>query len=274
MNKYIAILFMIFISVVAHGQVKVTSAIHRADQFTSSLIDCDFTVVSPIGTTVKFPKVSPQDGVNFISRTIYPRLQQDQLLVSRVSYSFIIPQPGHYELAFPDLQVNTEHEIQMKSLPSFSLDVLSRLPKDSVISLPFVGKIKVAPKSNTKTFITVFGVMFLVSLIGLLALKRYRRKSKVPVLERLYLFRKHGELSASILRMLLLESIGLGGRSYSDPELFTVLSTSKKKVTNPNSFIQLITQLTECSFSRDGELSDELINQAIDFLKQQQMRDR
>jgi hypothetical protein len=231
-------------------------------------------VVSPIGTTVKFPQATPPDGVNFVSRTIYPCSQQDQTLVSRALFSFIIPQSGSYKLTFPDLQISTEHEVRMKSLPSFSLDVLSRLPKDSIISLPFVGKIMVEPKGVPKTIVSIFVAMLLVSIVGFVILKRCRRTSNISILERLFIFRKNGKLSASVLRMLLLESVGLGDRSYSDSELFAVLSRDKKLVADIDWFGRLIMQLTECSFSRDGKLSNEVINQIIDFLKQQQMRNQ
>ena len=274
MYKYVSLVFLWVASTFVMAEVKVTSVVTRSDRLTSTLISCEYTVETPVGTTVKFPETIEQDGIAFISHTFFPvTLGTDHQLVSKVTYTLTIPKAGKYQLVWPDLLVNTGDELVSQSLPSCKIEVLSRLPKGGVVSLPFIGKIEVNPQHHSQGVWLIMAIMGVISLVGYFILKRGWKKNQPTVLSKLRLLEAHHELTPPLLRALLLESIGLEGSSCSNSELNAMILTENESSFDPERLILLMNQLNESSFSREGVLSEEVVNQAIAFIKQNQVEE-
>ena len=274
MPKCFSSILLLLMTLPLLADVKVSNVVTRENRLTSSLITCGYTVETPLGYSVEFPRTVELKGVNFISRTLFP-VEQGQAgqLVSKASYAFTIPMAGIYLLDLPDLAVNTGGKYFAKSIPSCKVEVLSRLPSDGLVSIPFIGRIEVNPQYNSQVIWVVMVSMAVIALVAYFLIKRRLKKNQPSNLSKLWLLKEHNELTPALLRTSLLESVGLEGGSYSNSELNAMISGKNESGFDCDSLILLLNQLNESSFSRDGLLSDALIADAFSFIEQNQIEE-
>jgi len=264
-------LILLFISTLAVAQVRVTTKVTRSDRFTSSLISFDCVVEVPVGTTVEFPEVTDQHGITFVSRTVLPVVPGDgNQLIAKSTYAFTIPMAGTYELDLPDLLLNNGEDITSKSVPVCKLQVLSRLPANGPVILPFLGKIANSPRYGSKV---IWGLVIVLLAILIFFLLRRRSKQNQPsTLEKLRLLHQDGQLTPVLLRSYLLASVGLAGSVYSNSELNAMISDEKRSSFDSESLFVLLNELNESAFTRTGILSDALVARSFEFIEQNEMR--
>lgn len=256
------------------AEVSVSSTVTRCDRLTSSLITCSYTVKTPVGYTVKFPQTIEQEGIAFITRTVFEvSSEKNDQLSSKVSYAFTIPIAGSYTVSLPDLSLNDGAVSSQKSLPPFTLEVLTRLPSGGLVSLPFIGPIEVNPQHDAQAIWVIMGVMVLLSVVTYFLIKRKLNENQPSILSKLRRLEALNALTPAVLRALLLESIGLKGGSYSNLELNAMISINNESGFDGERLIFLLDQLNTAAFSRNGQLSENQINDVVAFIEQQQVKE-